>query len=108
MPKQRKRDGVYWRKDRRMYWISYVDARGNRRRKPGSVNWNEARHRLAQELARAKEERNLRPGEVFACRESFADVATKFLVYQKPSLTPRRLPPNMKKELSMLSCSNSE
>ncbi len=44
MPKQRKRDGVYWRKDRRMYWISFVDASGERQRKPavGANNHDEA------------------------------------------------------------------
>ena len=38
MAKQRKRDGVYWRKDRRAYWISFIDERGERQREPGSVN----------------------------------------------------------------------
>jgi integrase len=89
MPKQRKRDGVYWRKDRRKYWISYVDAKGNRQRKPGSVNWDQARQILAEAMAGAKEEGSLRPGEVLPCRDSFADVATKFLAHQKPRLTPR-------------------
>lgn len=89
MPKQRKRDGVYWRKDRRMYWISYVDAKGKRQRKPGAENWEDARQQLAEALGRAKEEENLKPGEVLACLDSFADVADRFLTYQKPRLTPR-------------------
>ena len=29
MPKQRKRDGLYWRKDRKQWWVSYVDAQGS-------------------------------------------------------------------------------
>jgi len=89
MAKQRKRDGVYWRKDRRMYWISYVDARGNRQRKPGAESWEEAQQVLREKLARDKEEGNLKPGEVMACRDSFADVAGRFLAYQKPRLTPK-------------------
>jgi integrase len=89
MPKQRKRDGVYWRTDRRMYWISFVDARGNRQRKPGAQSWEEARQLLAETLSRVKEEANLKPGEVLACLDSFADVAERFLAYQKPRLTPR-------------------
>ena len=32
MPKQRKRDGTYWRKDRKQWWVSYVDAQGKRMR----------------------------------------------------------------------------
>jgi integrase len=89
MPKQRKRDGVYWRKDRRMYWISFVDARGIRQRKPGAQTWEEARQALAETLSRVKEEQNLKPGEVLTCQDSFADVAGRFLAYQKPRLTPR-------------------
>jgi hypothetical protein len=89
MPKQRKRDGVYWRKDRRAYWISYVDAKGQRQRKPGAQTWEEARQRLAEALARVKEEENLKPGEVLACRDSFADIGGRFLAYQKPRLTPK-------------------
>jgi integrase len=89
MPKQRKRDGVYWRKDRLMYWISFVDAHGQRQRKPGAQSWEEARQVLAETLARVKEEANLKPGEVLACRDSFADVADKFLAYQKPRVTAK-------------------
>ena len=89
MPKQRKRDGVYWRKDRRMYWISYVDARGDRQRKPGAENWEEAQQVLREKLTRVKEEANLKPGEVLTCRDSFAEVAGRFMAYQKPRLTPK-------------------
>jgi integrase len=89
MPKQRKRDGIFWRKDCRKYWISYVDAKGNRQREPGSVNWDEARHILAEAMGRAKQESNLKPGEVLPCRDSFADVTDKFLAYQTPRLTPK-------------------
>jgi integrase len=89
MPKQRKRDGVYWRKDRRMYWISFVDATGNRQRKPGAQTWDEARQLLAETLARMKEEANLKPGEVLTCLDGFAEVTHRFLAYQKPRLTPK-------------------
>src|SRR5215469_11067745 len=86
---QRTREGVYWRKDRHMYWLSFVDAHGQRQRKPGAQSWEEARQMLAETLSRVKEEANLKPGEVLACRDSFADVADRFLAYQKPRLTPR-------------------
>jgi hypothetical protein len=72
-----------------MYWISFVDARGNRQRKPGAQSWEEAPQVLREKLARVKEESNLKPGEVLACRDSFADVAGRFLAYQKPRLTPK-------------------
>jgi len=89
MPKQRKRDGVYWRKDRRKYYFSHVDENGNRHREPGSLNWDETQQMLAEARSMAKEQKNLRPGEVLPCRERFANVATKFLDYQKPRLTPK-------------------
>jgi hypothetical protein len=37
MPKLRRRDGIYWRKDRRKYYLSYVDENGKRRRQPCEV-----------------------------------------------------------------------
>src|SRR5215472_18601976 len=89
MPKQRKRDSIYWRKDCKKYWISYVDAKGERQREPGARTWDEARQVLADALKRVKEEANLKPGEVLACRDTFAAVADRFLAYQKPRLTPR-------------------
>jgi integrase len=89
MPKQRKRDGIYWRKDRRMYWISYVDAKGKRQRISGAESWEDARRCLTDALSKVKGEANLKPGEVLTCKDTFADVADKFLAYQKPRLTPK-------------------
>ncbi len=91
MPKQRKRDGVYWRKDRRTWWVSFVDASGKRLRKPaiGANNHEEARVCLEEERRTAREQAKLKPGEVLASRDSFADVIERFLAYQKPRLTPK-------------------
>ena len=75
MPKVRKRDGVYWRKDCRKYWLSYVDENGNRKREPASENWGEAQDMLRNKIGVVKDRKNLKPGEVPACRETFADVA---------------------------------
>ena len=36
-----------------------------------------------------REQRNLKPGEVLSCRDFFADIANKYLAYQKPRLTAR-------------------
>ncbi len=90
MPKQRKRDGLYWRKDRRAWWVSYVDAQGNRVRKPApeAQTHDEAGTFRADERRQVRERRNLKPGEVLVCRDSFADVADRFLTYQKARLTP--------------------
>lgn len=86
MPKQRKRDGVYWRKDCRKYWLSFVDENGNRKREPASANWDEAQDMLREKVRDAKAKKNVKPGEVLACRDTFADVVDKYLAYQKPRL----------------------
>ena len=88
MPKQRKRDGVYWRKDRKQWWVSYVDAQGERVREPApeAQNHEEAQAYREDKRREVSEQRNLKPGEVLACRDSFADVAGRFLAYQKPRL----------------------
>jgi len=91
MPKQRKRDGTYWRKDRKQWWVSYVDAQGERVREPApdAQNHEEAQTYREDKRRQVREQHNLKPGEVLACRDSFADVADKFLAYQKPRLTPK-------------------
>jgi len=105
MPKQRKRDGVFWRKDRRQYWVSYVDARGQRVREPvpdikdtDTQEYRAANHKEAETYRedkraaareREKEQAKLKPGEVLPTEETFADVADKYLAYQKPRLLGR-------------------
>ena len=97
MPKQRKRDGLYWRKDRRAWWVSYVDAQGRRVRKPAlnnqtneiAQNHDEAGTFRADVKREVREQANLKPGEVLACRDTFADIADKYLAYQMPRLTPK-------------------
>lgn len=92
MPKKRSRDGLYWRKDCKAWWISFVDATGRRVRKPAprdAQTHEEARTFLEGKRRRVRDQRNLKPGEVLECRDSFTDVADRFLRYQKPRLTPR-------------------
>ena len=90
MPKQRKRDGLYWRKDRRAWWVSFVDVQGRRVRKPApeAQTHDEAGTYRANERRNVRERRNLKPGEVLLCKDSFADVADKYLAHQKPRLSP--------------------
>jgi integrase len=96
MPKQRKRDGVFWRKDRRQWWVSFANAQGKRVREPAvlkdgskAANHDEAQAVCEEKRREVREQRNLKPGEVLACRETFADVADKYLAYQKPRLLGR-------------------
>jgi integrase len=91
MPKQRKRDGLYWRKDRKAWWVSFIDASGRRVRKaaPDVQTHDEAVTFRNDERRHVREQRNLKPGEVLVCRDTFADIANKYLAYQKPRLTPK-------------------
>jgi integrase len=80
-------DGVYKRKDRPGYWISWRDAQGRRRwRKTNALTLTQARNIRAGELLRVEQSRVLGfnpPGE-----DRFSDVAAAFLAHQKPRLTP--------------------
>jgi len=97
MPKQRKRDGVYWRTDAKAWWVSYVDGEGQRVREPAlnvetcakADNHEEAKAYCEEKRREARERHNLKPGEVLVCRDSFVQVADKYLAYQKPRLLGR-------------------
>jgi len=79
-------DGVYTRKDRDGYWISWRDAQGRRRwRKTNAPTLTQARNIRAGELLRAEQSRVL--GFNPPVDDSFADVATAYLAHQKPRLT---------------------
>ncbi len=88
--RQPKRDGVYWRGDAKKFYLSYVDARGERQRIPGAANEQEARDALTRIKAKILEERtqraSLKAGEMMPCEETFSDVADKFLAYQQARL----------------------
>ncbi len=105
MPKQRKRDGVFWRSDRRQYWVSYVDADGRRVREPvpdvkdkDAEQFRAANHEEAQAYReekrreareREKEQAKLKPGEFLPTEETFAQVADRYFARQKPRLLGR-------------------
>ena len=68
--------------------MSFTDENGKRRREPASASWDESQELLRDRLRIVKERKNLKPGEVPPCWESFADVADRYLAYQKPRLSP--------------------
>jgi integrase len=76
------RDGIFQRKDRIGFWISWSDAQGRRRiRKTDAQNITQARQIRAAELLRVEQTRVLGfspPGE-----ESFEAVAKRYLAHQK-------------------------
>lgn len=75
-------------KDRPGYWISWIDTQGRRRyRKTDAQNLSQARKARAAELVRVEQAKILGfnpPGE-----DSFADVADRFLHFQKVRVTAR-------------------
>src|SRR5581483_6897325 len=82
------RDGIYQRKDRPGFWVSWTDAQGRRRyRKTDAQNITQAKQIRAAELLRVEQAKLLGhapPGE-----ETFAEVAKRFLQHQKARLTPK-------------------
>jgi integrase len=88
MPKKtaKKRDGVYERKDRKGFWISWTDAQGRRRyRKTDAANITQAKVYRAAELVRVEQAKllgQLPPGE-----DTFKEVADRYLKHQKVRLT---------------------
>ena len=63
MPRLRKRDGLYWRTDRKAWWISYIDAQGRRVRKPAedAQSHDEAGTFRADEQRQVRAQRKLKP-----------------------------------------------
>jgi hypothetical protein len=83
-----KRDGVYQRKTRPGWWISWTDAQGRKRyRKTDSQNITQAKQIRAAELLRVEQARIIGhqpPGE-----DTFEEVAERYLKHQKARLSPK-------------------
>jgi integrase len=79
-------DGVYTRKDRPGYWITWQDAQGRRRyRRTNAQTLSQARKIRAAELVRVEHSKVL--GFAAPGSETFGDLAARFRQYQKPRLT---------------------
>jgi len=83
-----RRDGVYTRKDRPGYWISWIDFSGKRRqRKTDACTLKQARNALAAERLRVEQSKTLGynpPGE-----ETFLDVSVRYLKHQAARLSTK-------------------
>ena len=81
-----RRDGVYTRKDRPGYWISWTDAQGRRRyRKTNAQTLAQARNARASELVRVEQAKVIGfnpPGE-----ETFKEVGERYITHQRVRLT---------------------
>lgn len=83
-----KRDGVYEREDRKGFWISWVDAQGRRRRrKTDAANITQAKQILSAELLRVEQSKML--GHAPPGKETFGEVAERYLKHQQARLTPK-------------------
>src|SRR5262245_52151085 len=90
MPKKRTkdRDGCYQRKDRKGWWISWIDAQGRRKyEKTNADNITQAKLSRAAKLLAVEKEKML--GSKPLSKDSFAEVAVRYLKYQKVRLTPK-------------------
>jgi integrase len=82
------RDGIYQRKDRPGFWMSWTDAQGRRRyRKTDAQNITQAKQIRSAELLRVEQAKLL--GHAPPGKETFAEVAKRFLKHQKVRLTPK-------------------
>src|SRR5581483_10889014 len=86
--KTRERDGVYQRPDRPGWWISFTNAKGQRRRRKvaGAHTMQQARAALAAELQNVERTRIF--GIAPPSPEAFSSVAARYLKHQEARLTP--------------------
>ena len=83
-----KRDGVYQRKDRPGWWISWTDAQGRRRfRKTDAQNITQAKQIRSAELLNVEKAKML--GHTPPGADTFKEVAERYLKYQKARLSPK-------------------
>ncbi len=87
MPKARARDGVYYRKDRAAWAVSYIDASGERQRKIVTAH---TRQQAVDALSAIKtqEERARILGVRPASDVTMEDLLTRYKRHQKPRIRP--------------------
>lgn len=87
MPKAKERDGVFQRRDRSGWWVSYVDAAGKRWKEKVTANTRtQAMTALAQIKTRIERDRIL--GVKSASEISTAELLARFKAHQKAHLRP--------------------
>ena len=87
MPRAKERDGVFQRKDRGGWWISYIDASGKRcKRKVAAHTRTQALNALS--AIRTREEKNRVLGVKAASEISTEDLLVRYRRHQKTRLRP--------------------
>jgi len=83
-----RRDGVFQRSDRKGYFLSWVDGQGKRHKcKAQGSTLGEARAELEAERTRALQAKIL--GFLPPGKETFAEVARRYLAHQRPRLSEK-------------------
>ena len=81
-------DGVYTRKDRPGYWITWMDAQGHRRyRRTNARTLMQARAARGAELVRVEQAKVL--GFAPPSHETLSELGDRFLMHQKPRVTSK-------------------
>jgi integrase len=80
----RNRDGIYERKGRPGYWMSYVDEFGKRRQQYGGPTVTQAREKREEIRTRAREIKEaLANGAPLPTEETFGAIAKRYIEYQR-------------------------
>lgn len=87
MPKARERDGVYYRKDRGSWWVSYKDSSGNRQREAVAAH-TRPQAVAARAALMTKAERDRVLGVKEASDITTADLLARYKRHQKARLRP--------------------
>ena len=87
MPKARERDGVYYRKDRGTWWVSYTDAAGKRQREAVAAH-TRPQAVAARAALMLKAERDRVLGVKEASEIATADLLARYKRHQKTRLRP--------------------
>jgi integrase len=87
MPKAKERDGVFQRKDRSGWWVSYVDASGKRKKEKVTA-YTRTQAMTALSAIKTRIERDSILGVKSASEITTADLLKRFKAYQKAHLRP--------------------
>ncbi len=87
MPKAKERDGVYYRKDRAAWAVSYIDASGERKRRVVAAHTRQQAVNVLSAIKTA-EERARTLGVRPASEVTMADLFTRYKRYQKARIRP--------------------
>jgi integrase len=87
MPRAKERDGVFQRKDRAGWWVSYIDASGKRRKEKVTAH-TRTQALNALSALRTREEKGRILGVKAASEISTADLLARYKRHQKTRLRP--------------------